>query len=64
MKKNQVQDKLFGKVILSHSVMKAMNLLSIILCYINKKNTTRKASAALFCFFLISSFFLCVSKAV
>lgn len=61
MKKNEVEDKLLEKLIFSHSVMMAMKLLkSIILCiYI-----TRKASAALFCFLLVSSLFLCESKTV
>lgn len=61
MKKNQVENKLLEKLIFSHSVMMAMKLLkSVILCiYI-----TRKASAALFCFFLAPSLFLRESKRV
>lgn len=61
MKKNEVEDKLLEKLIFSHPVMMAMKLLkSIILCiYI-----TRKASAGLFCFLLVSSLFLCESKTV
>lgn len=57
MKKNQLQDKVFEKLILSRSVIKAMKLLSIILCYIYDKKS-------IWCFvlFLPYIFLLSVSQ--